>query len=124
MSAKDTFTEKTNGLIPTIALPDGQYHNVENHATIALGYDLNLCIQRVKVQEPRIGGTTTIRNTGWNAELFDSDGNHLMTVLTKHGDTFDMWEVIPGLITTILSWEWTKDFTVGGPFGAIKSKVP
>lgn len=124
MSAKDTFIEKTNGLIPTIALPDGQYHNVENHATIILGQDLRLCVQQVKVKEHRVAGTTAIPNMGWNVELFDSDGNHLMTVLTQHGNTFAGWEVIPSLITTILSWEWTKDFTANNRFGAIKSKVP
>lgn len=125
MSPNNTFTDKTRGLPTGSILPAGQYHHVQNHTTIVLGHDLHLCVQRVRVEEPApAGGTISIRNAGWTVELFDSDGNHLMTVLTKHGDTFAIWEVIPSLITTILSWEWTKDFTVGATFGAIKSKVP
>lgn len=106
------FADKTQGLATNSDLLDDQYRNVENHATIVLGADLTLCVQSVRVEEPApSGGTLSIRNMGWTVELFDSDGNYLQTVLTKHGNTFAIWDVVPGLITTVLSWPWTRDYT-------------
>jgi hypothetical protein len=104
----DTFTDKTEWVTTTRPLPEGWSRTVSNVAEYVLGHDLRLCVQQVRVVEPSPKGTVyTVKGDGWTVEAFDSDGNHLCTVATTTA-----WYALDldRMITTVLSWPWTRDF--------------
>lgn len=97
------YQSRVSHLLPTKGY--GEASNVTNEATVALyviGFDLTLAVQ----------GCTGPEGTGARIQLFDCDGNYLMTVAVFAGALArrEALDAVPAYLALIPTWGWTKDY--------------
>lgn len=100
------FTDRTEWVSTTRPIPDHWQRSVETQQVLVLGNDLRLNLQRVRVTRP--GGVGEIvMGTGWTAELFDGNGNHLTTVARSLiPENIRLADLVP----VVLAWPWVAAY--------------